>query len=192
MIFELRTYDLRPGTAVEYLNLFRSEGVGFITRHLPMGGYWMTETGGLNRIHHLWIYEDFAERAACRDKVAQDRDWNGTFVPRAFPLIVAQRNGFLSLAQGSETLNAVVAARRLAHASQTPEQSLFAPGLQALTYTSGPVPQENLIAHWRVVSGYRPGAQVALHTLPPEELMTDKGEVIEHEIIRPLSVSPLR
>ena len=55
MLFELRTYDLKPGKAPAYLEFFRTFGVRLVTRHLPMGGYWMVESGRLNRIEHLWI-----------------------------------------------------------------------------------------------------------------------------------------
>ncbi len=64
MIFEWRTYELKTAKALDYLQMFRTFGVESVTAHLPLGGYFLTETGALNRIDHLWIYESFAERTA--------------------------------------------------------------------------------------------------------------------------------
>ena len=75
MIFELRAYDLIPGKAPDYIDLFRKDGVQYVTRHLPMGGYWLTDSGMLNRLYHLWIYESLEERMECRAGLATDADW---------------------------------------------------------------------------------------------------------------------
>jgi len=110
MIFEWRSYDLRVGKAPEYLALFSREGVQHATRHLPMGGYWLAESGALNRIHHLWIYDSLAERDACRAGLAQETGWVQGFVPRGFPLIERQENRLMRLERGSDVLAAVAGA----------------------------------------------------------------------------------
>ena len=48
MLFELRTYDLKPAKAPVYLDNFRRNGVGLVTASLPLGGYWMTESGRIS------------------------------------------------------------------------------------------------------------------------------------------------
>lgn len=115
MIFEWRSYDLGVGKALEYLNLFSREGVQYATRHLPMGGYWLAESGPLNRIHHLWIYNSLAERDACRAGLAQETGWVQGFMPRGFPLIVRQENRLMRLERGSDALERVVAGRLRTH-----------------------------------------------------------------------------
>ena len=93
MLFELRTYDLKPGKAPVYLEFFRTAGVALVTRHLPMMGYWMVESGRLNRIEHLWAYRDMAERDACRAGLAEQDDaalWRWRVAARRDPALRPQ------------------------------------------------------------------------------------------------------
>jgi len=212
LIYELRTYELKVAKAVEYLELFRTVGVGFITRHLPMGGYFMTETGALNRIHHLWIYENWAERTALRVAASQDTDWNTGFVPAAFPLILAQRNACLRLLSGSELLSRVCANRRRIHTVQSRTDPLFARRLLSLAYLQG-VPAETSptpgahagfptaaaspapahIGLWQVTSGYRPNTCILLQACDEADVLDPPGAgTLERELLRPLAISPLQ
>ena len=61
-----------------------------MTRHLPLLGYWLTESGRLNVLHHLGAYTDLDDRAARRAGLAADTEWSSGFGPRAFPLIENQ------------------------------------------------------------------------------------------------------
>ncbi|MBP1848507.1 hypothetical protein J2046_006803 [Rhizobium petrolearium] len=195
MIFELRTYDLLPGKALKYLGLFRTGGVHLITRHLPLAGYWMTESGGLNRIHHLWAYESLQERTLCRLAVAKDREWNDQFVPNAFTLVVSQRNAFLSLETSSKLLDGVVARRKEAHQQQIESEPMFGEDWYAIAISAQTLPPETpgLVAGFRTVSGYRPQSHFTLiKASQPDLLMGYDGAPIEHELIRPLALSPLR
>jgi len=105
MIFELRTYDLRPGDAQRYMNLFANLGREIIMRHLPMVGYYLTETGRLNRLIHLWRYEDLAERAQRRSELYRDADWLRDFIPHGLPLLQSQRNQLWIPAPGADAAN---------------------------------------------------------------------------------------
>lgn len=194
MLHEWRTYDLMPGRAMEYLELFRTFGVDRATRFLPLGGYWLTESGGLNRIHHLWIYSDFAERTRCRAAFAGDEGWTKTFVPAAFPLIVRQRNLFLASVRESPAL----AARIKSRLEPVPVQDRALPALAAsvmvLSGGSGtpPVGDDDSIGLWRVLSGGKPGDWLMLERGSPETQATDPAaNAAWAEVIRPLSLSPL-
>ena len=191
MIFELRTYDLKPGKAPVYLEFFRTFGVGLVTRHLPMGGYWMVESGRLNRIEHLWIYDSFAERDACRAGLAQEREWVETFIPRAFADVVAQQNRIMALERGSDAVEQVIAARRNRHDNQPAGSAMFAAGLHGLSFSAGPLPGAPLAA-FRVLSGEAPGTHVTLQAGDFDALTADTGGLAAHELLRPLSLSPLR
>ena len=90
MIFEWRTYRFAPGAAAAYLATFQAEGLPLVTRHLPLLGYWLTECGRLNVLHHFWVYADLDDRAARRAALAADADWSAGFGPRAFPMIERQ------------------------------------------------------------------------------------------------------
>lgn len=191
MFFELRTYDLKPGKAPVYLAFFRTFGVELVTRHLPMGGYWMVESGTLNRIEHLWIYESFEERDACRAGLVKDRAWMEDFIPKAFEDVVAQQNRIMRLVQSSDTFDAVIAGRRNQHPNQPAETPMFAPGLHGLTYSDQPeVPGETL-AQFRVATGHAPGTYVTLSAGSPEQLLTGTERATSHELLRPLTLSPL-
>lgn len=67
MIVEFRTYRLKPGSVAEAEKRF-GEGLTNRTKVSPLGAFWHTEVGPLNRIIHVWPYEDFAQRAAARSQ----------------------------------------------------------------------------------------------------------------------------
>ena len=192
MFHELRVYDLVPGRAQDYLEIFRTEGVPHVTRHLPMAGYWLTDTGALNRIYHLWIYASLEERAAARVGLGGDRDWTQGFVPKGFPLIVRQENMLMCCEQSSPLLDGVVAARGTQHAVQSRDVPMFGDRLLSLTFGPG-ASGEGLIGRWRVLSGAAPGAVVSLygHDAGSDPFACAEGAE-QHELLRPLSLSPLR
>lgn len=192
MIFELRSYDLKPGKAPVYLEYFRTFGLELVTRHLPMGGYWMVETGRLNRIEHLWIYEDFAERDAARAGLVKERAWMEEFIPRAFEDVVAQENRFMRLARSSVALDLVVAARRSPHRNQTADTPMFGEAIQGLTFSSTSGDRGGHLAQFRVVSGTAPGTFVTLSAGMADELLAGTASAASHELLRPLTFSPLR
>lgn len=191
MLYELRTYRLQPGTAPRYLDLLRREGLPLVTRHLPLLGYWMTETGRLNVIHHLWAYEDWNDRAACRASLATEKAWGEGFIPRAFVDVVAQENLFLTTERTAPAFDAAVAARRTERPVETADMPLFSTDCGALAFSAAPLAEDGgAIAVFRVQSGESPGsvvtlwpARAGLHIAP--------GAAARHEIIRPLGFSPL-
>jgi hypothetical protein len=67
MIVEFRTYRLKPGTVAEAEKRF-GEGLANRTKVSPLGAFFHTEVGPLNRIIHVWPYEDFAQRAQVRSQ----------------------------------------------------------------------------------------------------------------------------
>lgn len=194
MLYELRAYDLIAGKAPAYIDLFRTSGVQYVTRHLPMAGYWLTDSGSLNRLYHLWIYESLDERAACRAGLAGDREWNDEFVPNGFPLIVAQRNFIMTMRETSPLLETVTASRSNVHDGQTEAEPMFSAHLLSLTFGGSVSPPEKTerIGRWEVVSGSHVGTAISLFRhADGNALATAKGSE-RHEILRPLSLSPIR
>ncbi|MBD3765873.1 MAG: NIPSNAP family protein [Rhodobacterales bacterium] len=126
MIHERRIYRLKPGAGPAYLALLADRGLPLVTRHLPLMGFWLAETGGLNALHHLWSYADWAEREAARAALAQEEGWTRGFVPEAFAPVEAQENRLLRLTRGSPGFDAALAARRRAHPARAPGAPLFA------------------------------------------------------------------
>jgi NIPSNAP protein len=91
MIYELRTYTLRPGTIAEMVKL--SSTVSRDIRGNEYGkleGYWSTEIGPLNQVVHLWSYRDLDERARLRAELAKNPRWHKEYTPLIYPLLVRQ------------------------------------------------------------------------------------------------------
>lgn len=194
MIFEWRTYRFAPGRAAAYLEVFQREGLPVVTRHLPLLGYWLTECGRLNVLHHLWAYADLDDRAARRVRLAADADWTGGFGPRAFPMIEAQETMLLRLGRGSEELSGAVAA------AQAPRPAATGPVLAeswALLEVAGApleAPREAATTGlWEVVAGDRPGSHLGLYRSAGAGLLLAGGRPVRvRELLRPAGFSPLR
>ena len=95
MIVEMRTYQVLPGRAGEFLQVYQQQGLEIITRYARLLGCWTKESGTLNSVVFLWAYDDLAHRSAQRAKLGQDAQWQG-FVPMILPYLVHQESVFLS------------------------------------------------------------------------------------------------
>lgn len=76
MLFDMRTYTCRPGTAPLHLAAYEQHGYAIQSRH--MGApvlYGITESGPQNSYTHVWAYRDAADRAARRASMMADPDW---------------------------------------------------------------------------------------------------------------------
>lgn len=76
MIFDMRTYTLKPGMMKAHLALYEEHGFTAQKKHLgePVL-YAFTEVGDVNSYVHIWAYEDVADRAARRARMWEDADW---------------------------------------------------------------------------------------------------------------------
>ena len=76
MLVDHRTYRLKVGTMPLHLEMYEKYGKVPQTRHLgqPLG-YLITESGDLNTIVHMWVYEDAADRAKKRAAMSADPEW---------------------------------------------------------------------------------------------------------------------
>ncbi len=76
MIFDHRTYYLRPGTIKAHIDLY--EKMGFAPQSRILGKpvlYGTTEVGDVNSYVHVWAYKDLADRTARREALWQDAEW---------------------------------------------------------------------------------------------------------------------
>jgi hypothetical protein len=91
MLYELRTYTVRPGTLGDMV-----KAAGTVARDIrgdnfgKLEGYWSTEIGPLNQVMHLWSFSDFAERARLRAELAKNPRWTGEYIPLIRPLMLRQ------------------------------------------------------------------------------------------------------
>ncbi|MCH8298614.1 MAG: NIPSNAP family protein, partial [Chloroflexi bacterium] len=56
MIYEVRTYDLKPGAVPQAEEAF-AEALPYREKYSPIAAFWHTEIGPLNQIIHVWGYE---------------------------------------------------------------------------------------------------------------------------------------
>ena len=78
MIYEFRTYDLKPRGVPEFERAFGEKLPGRV-KYSPLGGLWHTEAGPLNQVLHVWPYEDAKHRAEVRAKAVAEGAWPPQF-----------------------------------------------------------------------------------------------------------------
>nr|GAT57472.1 predicted protein [Mycena chlorophos] len=76
-IFELRSYQLKPGTLLEWEHTWRA-GIEARRKFVAPVGAWFSQVGRLHQVHHLWQYEDLSARKEMREKAWQIDGWAGT------------------------------------------------------------------------------------------------------------------
>jgi hypothetical protein len=74
MIYEFRTYTLRPRTLPEFIKRW----VDMIDKrqtYSKLAACWYTDIGPLNQVIHVWPYENTLERSKIRAQVVKDKVW---------------------------------------------------------------------------------------------------------------------
>ena len=74
MIYEIRTYQLNPGTVAEFEKRFGGS-YEYRKKYSELIGFFHTEIGPLNEVVHIWPYRDLAERTRIRAEAAKDPNW---------------------------------------------------------------------------------------------------------------------
>jgi len=71
MIYEVRTYRLKPGQVGE-LEKRIAEVLPYRDKFSRLAAFWHTELGPLNQVVHVWPYESLQQRAEIRARVAKE------------------------------------------------------------------------------------------------------------------------
>jgi hypothetical protein len=74
MLYEIRTYQIAPGSLSEVEKRF-GEAYEYRKKYSELTAFLHTEIGPLNEIVHIWGYRDLAERARIRGEAAKDPNW---------------------------------------------------------------------------------------------------------------------
>ena len=74
MIYEFRTYDIKPRTVDQFGENTKAK-LDKRLEYSSLGGFWYTEMGPLNQVVHIWPYEDLNHRSEIRSKAVSDGDW---------------------------------------------------------------------------------------------------------------------
>ncbi|KAI5121296.1 hypothetical protein M0805_003765 [Coniferiporia weirii] len=76
-IFELRSYQLTPGSLLEWESAWRI-GIEARRKLIAPVGAWFSQIGRLHQVHHLWQYPDFETRSEIRERAWQVDGWSDT------------------------------------------------------------------------------------------------------------------
>ena len=98
MYVEERMYTLQVGSAAQYFKNYEEFGMKVQLRHLPhMVGYYVTESGPLNLVVHLWAYDSLDQRDKCRAAMQADPEWK-KYLEKSRPLMETQENRIMKAA----------------------------------------------------------------------------------------------
>jgi hypothetical protein len=75
MIYEARTYRLKPRTMPGFIEAFGEAYEGYRKGFSPISAFFYSEIGPLNQVIHVWPYEDQAERDRIRGEAAAPGKW---------------------------------------------------------------------------------------------------------------------
>ncbi|MDE0719178.1 MAG: NIPSNAP family protein [Dehalococcoidia bacterium] len=74
MIYEVRTYVLKPGSVATFEENFAA-ALPHREKYSKLGAFWHTEIGPLNQVIHVWPYESVEERNSIREEAGKDPNW---------------------------------------------------------------------------------------------------------------------
>lgn len=78
--YEFRTYYVKPSKMNEFLENLK-KNIHLRTAHSELVGYWSVEFGGtMNKMFHIWKYDNHAHRTEVRKALAKDKEWQEQFL----------------------------------------------------------------------------------------------------------------
>ena len=75
MIYEARTYRLKPRSMPGFIEAFGAAYEGYRKEFSPLAAFFYSEIGPLNQVTHIWPYADLAERDRVRGEAAAPGKW---------------------------------------------------------------------------------------------------------------------
>lgn len=104
-LYELRTYDIKVGQMATAVELYKTLGApaleaGGFTENLV--GYFISDTGALHQLVHLWRFDDDATRRDFWKRLFADEDFM-TFAPKIRDTIAHQHVQLLQKAPWGPT-----------------------------------------------------------------------------------------
>ncbi len=127
MIYEVRTYDLKPRSLPEVLKRF-GEAYEKRKQLSQLAAFWYTEIGPLNQIVHVWPYKDLAERGKIRAAAVAAGGWP----PKIAEFILSMKSDIMVPWDNSPLL----------------EPGDVGPYFEMRTYTVGPGDQPKVQKAW--------------------------------------------
>ncbi|GAB5579982.1 protein NipSnap homolog 3A-like [Prionailurus iriomotensis] len=79
--YEFRTYYFKPSKMNEFLENLK-KNIHLRTAHSELVGSWSVEFGGkMNKVFHIWKYDNFAHRTEVRKALAKNKGWQQFLIP---------------------------------------------------------------------------------------------------------------
>jgi hypothetical protein len=97
VLIDHRYYRIKPGMVPAHLELYEQAGFKAQSRHLGQPfAYLFTESGEVNTLVHMWLYDDVADRARKRAAMAADPEWqNYLRLNNEAGYVVSQQNNLM-------------------------------------------------------------------------------------------------
>jgi|TARA_B100000959_G_scaffold40553_4_gene40196 hypothetical protein len=93
LIYDMRIYDLKPGSVPEYMSAVEEVALRIRQDYgIKLAGWYYSDIGPLNRIVHIWGYQNYTHFEESRIKVRSDPRWDRDYLPRVKNLILAQQD----------------------------------------------------------------------------------------------------
>ncbi|MCH2669409.1 MAG: NIPSNAP family protein [Gammaproteobacteria bacterium] len=104
MIYDMRIYDLKPGTTQQYMDAVREVAIKIRSDYgVELAGWYYTDIGPLNRIVHIWAYKDYEHFGRAREQVRSDPRWANQYMPLVKGLAVKQQDMIMKAADFFES-----------------------------------------------------------------------------------------
>ena len=97
-LYEMRTYQVYVGKMPEAIKAYQDFGLPAIQKagcESKLVGYFISDTGGLHQILHLWKFDDDADRRNHWNTLFTDDDFM-VFAGKVRPLLMTQHNQLLN------------------------------------------------------------------------------------------------
>jgi hypothetical protein len=97
VLIDHRHYRIRAGFVPAHLDIYEKHGFAAQSRHLGKPfAYLFTESGEVNTLVHMWLYDDVADRAKKRAAMAADPEWqNYLRLNNEAGYVVSQHNNLM-------------------------------------------------------------------------------------------------
>jgi NIPSNAP protein len=97
VLIDHRYYRIKPGMVPAHLDIYEKHGFAAQSRHLGKPfAYLFTESGDVNTLVHMWLYDDVADRAKKRAAMAADPEWqNYLRLNNEAGYVVSQQNNLM-------------------------------------------------------------------------------------------------
>jgi NIPSNAP len=97
VLIDHRYYRIKPGMVPAHLDIYEKHGFAAQSRHLGKPfAYLFTESGEVNTLVHMWLYDDVADRAKKRAAMAADPEWqNYLRLNNEAGYVVSQQNNLM-------------------------------------------------------------------------------------------------